>query len=194
MTVRKQLPPRFNAASFICSRANLARLRLVLLCVAAVSLCFAHSTNTWRPATDEELKNIIPARAPVEKERIETELRSASGIVNGHGKYVAGVVLITAGYSADGKYSHFFTTEVPVKVGSLSLRPGEYVFGYRHNHDTDGLDVKFYEAQSGKFLGDVDATRQSRIGKIESFHIACNGDHGLIEIGRFGFPYQILQP
>lgn len=185
MIVRKQPPPPSNVASFICKR-------IALLFLTLAGLCFAHAASAWHAATDQQLKNIIPARAPVEKERIETELRTASGIVNRHGKYMAGVVLITAGYSADGKYSHFFTTEVPVKVGALSLRPGEYVFGSRHNEDA--LDVKFYEAQSGKFLGDVKATRQSRIGKIESFHIACMGDHGLVEIGRFGFPYHITQP
>lgn len=185
MIVRKPPPPPSNAASFICER--IAFLFLALACLG-----FAHEASAWHAATDQELKTIIPARAPVEKERIETEFRTASGIVNRHGKYIAGVVLITAGYSADGKYSHFFTTEVPVKVGALSLRPGEYVFGSRHNEDA--LDVKFYEAQSGKFLGDVEATRQSRIGKIESFHIACMGDHGLVEIGRFGFPYHITQP
>lgn len=185
MIVRKQPQPQSNVASFIYKA-------VAILFLALAGPCFAHETGTWHAATDEELKNIIPARAPVEKERIETELRTASGIVNRHGKYMAGVVLITAGYSADGKYSHFFTTEVPVKVGTLLLRPGEYVFG--SSHSDDSLDVKFYEAQSGKFLGDVEATRQSRIGKIESFHIACMGDHGLVEIGRFGFPYQITQP
>lgn len=182
MIVRKQPLPPSNVASFICRKFG-------FLVLALASVGFAHDANTWRAATDEQLKSIIPARAPVEKERIETELRTASGIVNRKGKHMAGVVLITAGYSADGKYSHFFTTDVPVKVGSLSLRPGEYVFGSSHNNDA--LDVKFYEAQSGKFLGDVEATRQSRIGKIESFHIACMGDHGLVEIGRFGFPYHI---
>lgn len=131
-------------------------------------------------------------RAPVERERIETEFRSASGIVNGRGQYIAGVVLITAGYSAEGKYSHFFTTEVPVKVGVLRLQPGEYVLGYQHNGS--GLDVTFYEAQSGKFLGHVKALRQGRSGKLESFHIGCMGDHGLVEIGRFAFPYQIARP
>ena len=186
MIVPKQLLPPFNAASFICSR-----LLVVLLAFAAAG--FSHEATGWHTASDEELKNVIPARAPVEKERIETEFRTASGIVNHHGKYVAGVVLITAGYSADGKYSHFFTTDVPVKVGTIVLRPGEYVFGSRHG-DADTLDVKFYEAESGKFLGDVAATRQSRIGKVESFHIACMGDHGLVEIGRFGFPYRITTP
>jgi hypothetical protein len=31
-------------------------------------------------------------------------MRTASGIVNSHGRAIAGVVLITAGYSADGNY------------------------------------------------------------------------------------------
>lgn len=183
MIVRKPLLLQSNVASFICSR-----LLVVLLAFAALG--FSRENPGWHSATDEELKHVIPARAPVEKERIETEFRTASGIVNRHGKYVAGVVLITAGYSADGKYSHFFTTDVPVTVGTIVLRPGEYVFGSRHG-DNDTLNVKFYEAESGKFLGDVAATRQSRIGKIESFRIACMGDHGLVEIGRFGFPYRI---
>jgi len=63
--------------------------------------------SSWRQATDAELASLLPARAPVEREHIETEMRTASGIVNSRGRYIAGVVLLTAGYSADGKYSHY---------------------------------------------------------------------------------------
>src|SRR5690242_21786551 len=101
----------------------------------------AHRTR-WRAATEPELRKLIPARAPVIKENIETEFRTASGITDGHGKFVAGVVMITAGYSAEGKYSHFFITQVAIKAGDLELRPGDYVFGYqRKNPDT--IDVAF---------------------------------------------------
>ena len=144
----------------------------------------------WRSATEAELKNLIPARAPVEKERIETEFRTASAVTNGHGKYVAGVVLITAGYAADGKYSNFFIAQVPVKVGELALRPGEYVFGWRRKDD-NALEVKFYDAHSGKFLGNVDARRQSRVGRIESFHISPPSERAIIEVGRFGMNYSL---
>jgi hypothetical protein len=61
----------------------------------------------------------LPARAPVEKEHIETEMRTASGIVNAHGHYIAGVVLLTAGYSADGKYSHYLLVQAPIKAERL---------------------------------------------------------------------------
>lgn len=145
--------------------------------------------DSWRAATENELKDVIPPRAPVEKERIETESRTASGITDGKGKYVAGVVLITAGYSADGKYSHFFLTQVRLRVGDIDLRPGNYVFGWQKN--TDSLSVHFYEAQSGKPVGTVEAVRNSRIGKIESFHIFPPSEKPIVQIGRFGFPYKI---
>ncbi len=102
-----------------------ALLVLLLLCQPAQA-----QRATWRQATDAELASLLPSRAAVEREHIETEMRTASGIVNNHGRYIAGVVLLTAGYSADGKYSHYLIVQVPMRVGRVSLRPGEYVFGW----------------------------------------------------------------
>lgn len=164
--------------------------RTLLLLPAIALLSFAAQSEAgWRPATEAELKEIIPARAPVGSERIETESRTASGITNGNGKYIAGVVLITAGYSADGKYSHFLLVQAPIKVGEIRLKPGDYVFGW--HHEADALRVLFYEAQSGKFLGSVDAPRNSSVGRIESFHLYPPSEKSIIQIGRFGFGYSI---
>src|SRR3954471_22157294 len=102
---------------------------VALLMVAVSAGLFAQKGN-WRQATDAELASLLPARAPVEKEHIETEMRTASGIVNAHGRYIAGVVLLTAGYSADGKYSHYLIAQAPVTIGGVVLKPGEYVFGW----------------------------------------------------------------
>lgn len=147
-------------------------------------------TAEWRPATDAELRSVIPARAPVVTERIETEMRSASGITNGHGKYVAGVVLITAGYSAEGKYSHFFLTQVPLRLGGdLRLAPGEYVLGY--DRGDNGLQVRFYEAVSGKPVGTVLAKLIQGSTRVEAFRIWPPSDRAMMQIGRFGFSYQI---
>jgi hypothetical protein len=164
-------------------------VRRALLSIWIALLVFASQATKWRAATESELKGVIPVRAPVENERIETELRTASGITDGKGRFVAGVVLITAGYSAEGKYSHFFLTQVPIKLADLPLEPGEYVFGWRKNQDS--LAVSFYEAQTGKHLGDVEAARLSRSGKIQSFEVQPPGEQPMILIGRFGFPYQI---
>jgi hypothetical protein len=163
---------------------------LLLIPIALLSAQRANTKNSaWRPASEAELKEVIPPRAPVGSERIETESRTASGITNGKGQYIAGVVLITAGYSADGKYSHFVLTQVPLEVDKIVLKSGNYVFGWQR--EGDGLRVKFYEAQSGKFLGTVDAVRNSRIGRIESFHVYPPGDKAVFQIGRFAFPYKI---
>src|SRR5438270_3007803 len=97
----------------------------------------AAQKNVWRQATDTELASLLPARAPVEKEHIETEMRTASGIVNAHGKFIAGVVLLTAGYSADGKYSHYLMVQVPVRIGGVLLKPGDYAFGWDRSKSGD---------------------------------------------------------
>jgi hypothetical protein len=164
------------------------RIKLCLVLLAAAT--GLQAASDWRTATAAELKNLIPVRAPVEKEHIETEFRTASGISDGKGKFVAGVVLITAGYAAEGKYSNFFLTQVPIRVGELALPAGDYVFGWRRKDD-DTLDVKFYDAHSGKFLGDVDARRLSRVGRIESFRISPPKEKPSIQIGRFGMSYAL---
>jgi hypothetical protein len=146
----------------------------------------------WRVATEVELRDVIPARAPVGKEHIETEFRTASAITDGKGAYVAGVGLITAGYAAEGKYSNFFITQVPMKIEDLSLRPGEYVFGWRRQGD-NALAVKFYEAASEKFVGLVEAHRTGRIGRIESFRILPPEERAAVQIGRFAMSYELAE-
>jgi len=49
----------------------------------------------------------------------------------------------------------------------------------------------FYEAQTGRFHGTVEATRNSRIGRIESFHLYAPGERSMFQIGRFGFGYRL---
>jgi hypothetical protein len=145
--------------------------------------------NTWRQATDAELASLLPARAQVEKEHIETEMRTASGIVDTHGRYIAGVVLITAGYSAEGKYSHFLVVQAPVKIGGVALKPGEYAFGYTHSGEL--LNVHFNEAATGTLVGTADAHLIAGSSRVESLRIWPPGDKALIQIGRFGIPYEI---
>jgi len=147
----------------------------------------------WRTATEKELAALIPSRAPVEKEQIETELRTASGVTTGKGQFIAGVVIITAGYAADGKYSHFFIVQAPIRIGEMTLNAGEYVFGYRRL-DGDHLEVKFYEASTGKQLGLVQARREPARGPIRSLLITPPNDRtGMMQLGRFVFDFSVLK-
>ena len=173
-------------------------LLLCLLLPLAVPASLAAQTKSqtksqtkpqWRSATPAELAAALPARAPVEKERIETEMRTASGIIDSHGKLIAGVVLITAGYSADGKYSHYVLVQAPITIGTVALAPGAYVFGWQRSEDA--LLVKFYDAATGTERGTVSAHRLPTGSRVESFRLWPPSDRQLIQIGRFAVPYSL---
>ncbi len=169
---------------------------LVLVCTTGISAPAATQTaatsrpSAWHAASEAELHTIIPARAPAISERIETEFRTASGITDGRGHYVAGVVMITAGYSAEGKYSHYFLTQVPLRIGSIALAPGDYLFGWTRSQDA--LRVSFYQASNGTPMGEVDAARDPSTTRVESFRIWPPNDKSMIQIGRFTLPYTLV--
>lgn len=157
-------------------------------------LCFmlcpmVEAQKGWRQASESELASLLPARAPVEREHIETEMRTASGIVNGRGRFIAGVVLITAGYSADGKYSHYLVVQEPIRIGGIALKPGEYVFGWVRS--ADALSVHFHVAATGALVGTTEAHRLPAATRVESLHIWPPTDRALFQIGRFGIPYEL---
>jgi|GEM_PF-361760 len=166
---------------------------IVVLLIVVVAGCVSGANSAWRQATAKELKALIPARATVEKERIETEMRTASGVTDGRGKFIAAVLLITAGYSAEGKYSHLLITQVAIRVGHKTLGPGEYVFGYQRV-DGETLEVKLYQASTGVPIGVVRAQKENRGGPIQSVLITPPGSaRSVIQIGRFFFEYQLAE-
>ena len=165
------------------------RFALFALFFLLASTAVQAQKSSWRQATDAELASLLPARAPVEKEHIETEMRTASGIVNGRGHFIAGVVLITAGYSAEGKYSHYMVVQAPVKIGGISLKPGEYVFGWARS--SEGLSVHFHVAATGAPVGTAEAHRIVGSSGVVSLRIWPPADKALFQIGRFGIPYEV---
>jgi hypothetical protein len=159
-----------------------------------LTLCLAQVGNSaqpprWRAATEKELAAVIPDRAPVIAERIETEFRTASGITDGKGHTIAGVVLITAGYSANGKYSNFLLAQVPLKIGDTLLPEGNYLMGWTRGEND--LDVAISEATTGKVAVQIKATRDPTIRGVQTIHIWPPNDHSVIQLGRFTIPYSI---
>ena len=167
--------------------------RLLVLLAILLPLCTsplpAQAHPSWRAATPEELQAALPARAPVERERIETEMRTASGITDGHGHLIAGVVLITAGYSADGKYSHYFLVGHPIRIAELALPAGAYVIGWKRTEA--GLDVHFFDAGTGAERGSATARQMPPGGRVEAFRIWPPNDKSMLQIGRFDLPYTL---
>ena len=169
--------------------------RLVLLCLssflfAPVSVPGQGKAAGWRSSTPSELEALLPARAPVEKERIETEMRTATGITDDHGHSIAAVVLITAGYAANGKYSHYLLVQSPLHLGpELHLTPGAYVLGWSRGED--GLLVHVFEAATGVERGAVTARIPHPPIRVEPFRIWPPAEHSFIQIGRFTLPYTL---
>lgn len=151
-----------------------------------------HAQNsTWRQATSAELASLLPARAPVIKEHIETEMPTATGIVDSHGRFIAGVVLITAGYSAEGKYSHYLIVQSPIKVGGVVLKPGEYILGFTHSGDV--LNVHFNEAATDNLVGNTDAHLMAGNRTVTQLHIWPPNSKSVFQIGRFAIPYELTE-
>jgi hypothetical protein len=155
-----------------------------LIIAAAVVPAAVPARARWRTATGEELRRV--------KENIETEFRTASGVIDNRGRFIAGVVMITAGYSAEGKYSHFFLTQVPLRVGELDLPAGQYVFGYTRAGD-DSIRVSFYRAATGEAIGEAEARRSTRKGGgVRSLLInPPAAGRANIQIGRFLLEYRV---
>jgi hypothetical protein len=160
-------------------------LLLLLLAVPALAQPQAH----WRPATETELQQLLPARAPVLDERIETEARTASGIADGRGHLIAGVLLITAGYSANGKYSYFLLTQVPLRIAGTTLTPGNYLIGWTRGEND--LHVTLSDASTGKAIVAATAARNPAIHRIESFHLWPPDTLSALQFGRFTLPYTL---
>lgn len=167
-----------------------AALSALLLFPAAV-VAGKVAAGRWRAATGDELRSVLPSRAPVVKENIETEFRTASGVTDGRGRFIAGVVMITAGYSAEGKYSHFFVTQAPLKIGDFDLPPGQYVFGYERTND-ETIRVRFYRASTGDYVGEADAVKNRKSSAVRSLLISPPaGGKATIQVGRFLLEYRV---
>ena len=164
-------------------------LLFLLLMLPALARSGAQPTSHWHPATETELEEILPARAPVLDERIETEFRTASGISDGRGHVVAGVVLITAGYSANGKYSYFLLTQAPLRIAKTTLPPGNYLIGWTRGDNE--LHVTFFTAATGAPVVATTALRNPAIHRIESFHISPPDALSVLQFGRFTIPYSL---
>lgn len=164
----------------------------ILLSAFLLASTLAAKGPAWRQATPTELAAVLPSRAPVISEHIETEMRTASGIVDSQRHFIAGVVLLTAGYSAEGKYSHFLIVQAPIEIGGVQLTPGNYIFGWTRSANGDALNVHFNDAATGNQIGTTDAHWIEGSTRIESLHIWPPQEKSIIQIGRFGISYKLI--
>lgn len=165
-------------------------MKIFLTLLFCLTFSFSVFAQDWRKMSETELRSVVPETAPVIKENIETEFRTASGITDGANN-IFGVVIITAGYEADGKYTHFLRIGKKISVGKLQLKADDYVFGYKRLDNTT-LNVSFYQAKTGKLVGSVKSKVEQKKGAIYSVLIEPPIDKkGKIYIGRFSMEYTL---
>lgn len=175
----------------VCSTPQLSRRSLLAMVFwfALTAKGLPQARTSWRAATPAELEAAVPSRALVGTERIETEMRTATGIVDGRGHMIAAVVLITAGYAADGKYSHYMLVQEPITLADQKLPAGNYVVGWSRLED--GLAVHIFDAVSAVERITVVAKPIAGSHRVESFHIWPPAERSMIQIGRYMVPYTV---
>ena len=145
--------------------------------------------SAWRQATDAELASLLPARAPVEKEHIETEMRTASGIVDQHGplhrrrgaahcRLLGRRKVLALSDRAGADADRWDLRSSPANMSWMDARRG------------DALNVHFNKAATGAWWAPRRRTGLRVEPRGEPAHLA-SGRKALIQIGRFGIPYEL---
>jgi hypothetical protein len=82
-----------------------------------------------KPADTQKL---LPASVYYKGQSATTQLRNSGGVKFADGSYLLTTLVDTSGYSTDiqAKYSAYFITETPIKIGGESLPAGVYGVGF----------------------------------------------------------------
>ena len=119
---------------------------VIMAITAAPSIARAQAGDTvLKPA---DMQKLLPASVYYKGQSATTQLRNSGGVKFADGYYVLSTLVDTSGYSTDiqAKYSAYFITEIPIKVGGESLPAGVYGIGFIANDkfvvtDVGGHDV-----------------------------------------------------
>ena len=79
-----------------------------------------------------DMQKLLPASVYYKGQSATTQLRNSGGVKFADGFFVLATLVDTSGYSTDvqAKYSAYFITEVPIKLGTGSLGAGIYGVGF----------------------------------------------------------------
>ena len=79
-----------------------------------------------------DMQKLLPASVYYKGQSATTQLRNSGGVKFADGYFVLASLVDTSGYSTDvqAKYSAYFITEVPLKMGGQNLPAGVYGAGF----------------------------------------------------------------
>ncbi|HXR38671.1 MAG TPA: hypothetical protein VN776_06245 [Terracidiphilus sp.] len=101
----------------------------VAMMAAPLAAIAQGSDTVLKPA---DMQKLLPASVYYKGQSATTQSRNSGGVKFADGFYVLATLVDTSGYSTDiqAKYSAYFITEVPIKVGGESLPAGVYGIGF----------------------------------------------------------------
>ncbi len=114
---------------------------MAITIAAAPTIARAQGGDTvLKPADTQKL---LPASVFYKGQSATTQLRNSGGVKFSDGYFVLATLVDTSGYSTDiqAKYSAYFITEIPIKVGGSSLPAGVYGVGFIANDKFVVTDV-----------------------------------------------------
>jgi hypothetical protein len=113
--------------SRICKVAAAGLVAVAMMATPAMSMAQGGAT-VLKPA---EVEKLLPASVFYRGQSATTQIRNSGGVKFADGFFVLTTLVDTSGYSTgiQSKYAAYFITEVPIKVGGVTLRAGAYGVG-----------------------------------------------------------------
>ena len=132
----------------------------------------------------DALSKILPASVFVDGENVPTQKRNAAAFKFADGKYLLAALVDTSGYTSQyqEKYIGTLITQVPVKVGSLDLHPGQYGFGRVKSGQEEMFAI--YDIGGNK-VGEVTATKDDKLKPVRPLQMVADGDGAKLYLGPF---------
>jgi hypothetical protein len=157
------------------------RISAILLAVALV-LPLACAAQDAKVLGADNLSKILPASVFVDGENVPTQKRNAGAVTFGEKKYFIASLVDTSGYSSQyqEKYIGTLITQVPVKLGSLELQPGQYGFGKIKSGENESLAI--YDVGGNK-IGEVATTKDDKMKPVRPLQIVADAAGAKLYLG-----------
>ena len=152
-----------------CLRSSLCALFLVAAIAAQTS------NRGVTVATEQRLKQLLPATVFLDGENVPTQERNAALAQLPNGKIFIASLIDTTGYSStyQEKYSGILLSQTGFTLGGKSLDAGAYGMGQKKNGGAVTLEI--YNV-GGEQVAEIATQRQDNLRPLKPLQIMANGD------------------
>ncbi len=150
---------------------------LLLLSVAALPALSQTSTVILNR---DQAAAILPSSVFFRGQSATIQARNSAGLRLPDGKLVLATMVDTSGYSSalQQTYQAYLITEVPLTIGSHTLAPGAYGFGFIANSQMTVMDL------GGNELFHAPTTRDEALARPNPLQIIADGPVYRLYLGR----------